>query len=262
MKITLLCLFGLLLTLAIVHAENDANTTDDNNTTEIPRPVLISSHGTIMDWLTRVRTERAEGVTTTEKASTRWGTYVSQRREVSKGKPTVTPAQGMRRINCTDSDNLTYTSKGNVKGYNIKDGAFTFEDTCVRKDSVREWYCHKDAPKTALMPCKKVGKGFACTDGACASSTNIVSCSGQRQYCAGKMGKQCCTGYTCKLEGNYPDAMGTCIKTLPTIAESCKTAGETCGGGNAAPGVVISTCCSGLTCKISKRSFDAPGKCA
>lgn len=32
------------------------------------------------------------------------------------------------------------------------------------------------------------------------------------QFCGGIAGKSCPEGYTCKLDGNYPDAGGTCIK--------------------------------------------------
>lgn len=32
------------------------------------------------------------------------------------------------------------------------------------------------------------------------------------QYCGGFAGKLCPTGYTCKLDGNYPDANGNCAK--------------------------------------------------
>lgn len=32
------------------------------------------------------------------------------------------------------------------------------------------------------------------------------------QFCGGIMGKACPQGYTCKYDGNYPDAGGKCIK--------------------------------------------------
>jgi len=31
-------------------------------------------------------------------------------------------------------------------------------------------------------------------------------------FCGGFAGKQCPSGYECDIEGNYPDAGGTCIK--------------------------------------------------
>lgn len=34
--------------------------------------------------------------------------------------------------------------------------------------------------------------------------------------CGGIAGKQCPTGYVCKLDGKYPDAGGYCVKTLKT----------------------------------------------
>ncbi len=35
------------------------------------------------------------------------------------------------------------------------------------------------------------------------------------KFCGGIAGRQCDTGYTCRLTGNYPDAGGTCIKKEP-----------------------------------------------
>ncbi len=32
------------------------------------------------------------------------------------------------------------------------------------------------------------------------------------KFCAGLAGLQCPTGYTCRLDGDYPDAGGKCIK--------------------------------------------------
>ena len=42
------------------------------------------------------------------------------------------------------------------------------------------------------------------------SSPQADSVSGQ--FCGGIAGKLCPSGYSCKLDGNYPDAGGTCIK--------------------------------------------------
>lgn len=34
----------------------------------------------------------------------------------------------------------------------------------------------------------------------------------EEQFCGGFAGKLCPSGYTCKLDGNYPDAGGKCVK--------------------------------------------------
>jgi len=36
------------------------------------------------------------------------------------------------------------------------------------------------------------------------------------KFCGGIAGRQCDSGYTCRLKGNYPDAGGTCIKKEET----------------------------------------------
>jgi len=42
--------------------------------------------------------------------------------------------------------------------------------------------------------------------------TAIPSPVSQGKFCGGIAGIQCPTGLMCKLDGNYPDAGGTCIK--------------------------------------------------
>ncbi|MBI2330173.1 hypothetical protein HYU94_02190 [Candidatus Daviesbacteria bacterium] len=37
--------------------------------------------------------------------------------------------------------------------------------------------------------------------------------STERQFCGGFAGKECPEGYTCKLDGNYPDAGGKCVSS-------------------------------------------------
>lgn len=224
-KILIGILLTALLTIVSIHAEGTTITAADETTaatdgaTAAPLPAssntaaaLVSGKGTILDWLVKSRTDRAQGIKTEETASTRWGTYVSERRTITTAKKAVGEFKAQKKITCNDSDNLTYGTKGYVKGYNIKDGQFTFEDTCVRKDSLREWYCHKDAPKTSLITCSRLGKGFTCNDGACKGPGNTESCSNKREYCAGVTGQKCCKGYTCKMDGKYADAGGTCVK--------------------------------------------------
>ncbi len=39
--------------------------------------------------------------------------------------------------------------------------------------------------------------------------------TGKQIFCGGIAGASCPTGYSCKLDGSYPDAGGTCIRTSP-----------------------------------------------
>ncbi len=38
------------------------------------------------------------------------------------------------------------------------------------------------------------------------------SIDSRESFCGGIAGKQCSAGFTCKLDGDYPDAGGTCVK--------------------------------------------------
>ncbi|MBM3200347.1 hypothetical protein FJZ53_05395 [Candidatus Woesearchaeota archaeon] len=41
-----------------------------------------------------------------------------------------------------------------------------------------------------------------------------VECGKENEFCGGIAGTMCCEGISCKLDGNYPDAGGVCIKGL------------------------------------------------
>jgi len=42
-------------------------------------------------------------------------------------------------------------------------------------------------------------------------STGQITPTPRGQFCGGIAGVECPSGYTCQLEGNYPDAGGTCV---------------------------------------------------
>jgi hypothetical protein len=44
------------------------------------------------------------------------------------------------------------------------------------------------------------------------SNSPTETATTERQFCGGIAGKQCAEGYICQLDGNYPDAGGTCVK--------------------------------------------------
>ena len=69
---------------------------------------------------------------------------------------------------------------------------------------------------------------------------------GEGEFCGGIAGFQCKAGLECKLDGNYPDAGGTCVKS---------SAGAFCGGiGNI-------KCPEGFECQITEKYPDAGGSC-
>jgi len=39
-------------------------------------------------------------------------------------------------------------------------------------------------------------------------------CGVEGDFCGGMQGMACCSGYTCQLDGSYPDAGGTCVEGL------------------------------------------------
>ncbi|MDD5163082.1 MAG: hypothetical protein PHD95_02625 [Candidatus ainarchaeum sp.] len=60
-----------------------------------------------------------------------------------------------------------------------------------------------------------------CGDGTCNPDTESIyncpqdcktACSEENQNCGGIAGISCCSGLTCQIKENYPDAMGTCVK--------------------------------------------------
>lgn len=55
--------------------------------------------------------------------------------------------------------------------------------------------------------------------------------------CGGIAGLLCCPGYACQMQGNYPDAAGTCSEK--PIGQGCVPSGGICGGFAGA------MCCSG-----------------
>ncbi|MFH1916163.1 MAG: Ig-like domain-containing protein [Nanoarchaeota archaeon] len=67
-----------------------------------------------------------------------------------------------------------------------------------------------------------------------------IECSTSGAYCAGISNRQCCGGYTCKMDGNYPDAGGICVTD-----RACSVDGDSCGAG----GMI---CCAGYTCTWEK----------
>jgi hypothetical protein len=89
----------------------------------------------------------------------------------------------------------------------------------------------------------------------------VVACSGQSddgttgddqevrtagKMCGGIAGLRCARGLTCKYDGSYPDAAGTCVAPKPGEE------GATCGG------FAALKCNPGLTCKIAAAQSNGP----
>ncbi|CAE6416583.1 unnamed protein product [Rhizoctonia solani] len=91
------------------------------------------------------------------------------------------------------------------------------------------------------VPTSNVGRdGTKVTDGTFGS------------FCGGIAGFKCNKGLLCKLDGNYPDAGGVCIRD-PVFPDGAL--GSTCGG------IVGFKCNSGLVCLLDGNYPDAAGVC-
>ncbi|CAO2828994.1 unnamed protein product [Amaranthus hypochondriacus] len=84
---------------------------------------------------------------------------------------------------------------------------------------------------------------------AVSAAEETRTCKLADEFCGGIAAFQCCDGYECKFEGDFPDAGGKCIK-------SCPKSGQMCGG---FAGI---QCCDGYECVIKdKHIADASGIC-
>lgn len=76
--------------------------------------------------------------------------------------------------------------------------------------------CPKNTPTPKLVVCTQDAK--MCPDGSYVSRTEpkceFTPCptTTQGTFCGGIAGIACQSGFECKLDGDYPDAGGTCIK--------------------------------------------------
>ena len=75
-------------------------------------------------------------------------------------------------------------------------------------------------PKTQSVACTQ--EAFICPDGSAvgrsgpkcefAPCPTFKKTNNQKAFCGGIAGIKCPGGYTCRYDGKYPDAGGTCIK--------------------------------------------------
>jgi hypothetical protein len=83
---------------------------------------------------------------------------------------------------------------------------------------------------------------------------------GEGEMCGGIAGFQCEEGLTCRMEGNYPDAAGTCVKSeKPTTCPQLMPPGpDFCPNGTIKPNYDESRCIRGYSCEKSagKTSLD------
>lgn len=78
-------------------------------------------------------------------------------------------------------------------------------------------------PKTQTVACTQ--EALICPDGSAvgrsgpncefAPCPTLKKTNNEKGFCGGIAGIECSKGYICQLDGNYPDAGGTCIKTSP-----------------------------------------------
>ena len=84
--------------------------------------------------------------------------------------------------------------------------------------------------QTKTVACTQEAK--ICSDGSAvgragpncefAPCPTLVKDNAKEKFCGGIAGIKCPEGYICQLDGNYPDAAGTCIdKTLPVELYEC-----------------------------------------
>jgi hypothetical protein len=85
---------------------------------------------------------------------------------------------------------------------------------------------------------------------ACSLSVDTGPAPEENIFCGGIAGKECPQGYSCQLEGNYPDAGGKCIQSAPAYwtdaAFSC--------GGEVLPSVEISADALNVSFMISRNA--------
>lgn len=77
-------------------------------------------------------------------------------------------------------------------------------------------------------------------------------CVNEDGMCGGLAGFACCSGLRCDLEGDYPDAAGTCIVDLP--GDICE---DKCGDD-----VCDETVCQGEDCPCAETSDNCPADCS
>lgn len=76
------------------------------------------------------------------------------------------------------------------------------------------------------------------------SGTTHETPTEKEKFCGGIAGRQCPTGYSCKLDGNYPDAGGTC--TLVACTMEAKQCLDGSSVGRTGPNCEFAPCPKGL----------------
>lgn len=78
--------------------------------------------------------------------------------------------------------------------------------------------CTMECVETPPYICGSDGKSYCTVCQACSNKAvawyemRATSSCGEGQFCGGFAGVVCPEGYSCKLDGNYPDAGGVCTK--------------------------------------------------
>jgi hypothetical protein len=132
---------------------------------------------------------------------------------------------GSDTVTCEDSDGLDYYTKGQTRfcdfitfeepGATAPIGCALHEDFCPTEfddptgKELNEYYCRGSELQSKKYVCPQ-----GCSNGACSGSGQAEQIEGKP--CGGIAANlpkfQCPAGYECQLEGNYPDASGTCVK--------------------------------------------------
>jgi hypothetical protein len=91
---------------------------------------------------------------------------------------------------------------------------------------------------------------YAEVDTIVTNYTGVGNCAAEGGMCGGIAGFACCAGLRCELEGDYPDAAGTCVVSGTQICE------DKCGDG---------TCdefaCQGEGCACVESAQNCPSDC-
>lgn len=122
----------------------------------------------------------------------------------------------------------------------------TINETCEETLIIEEFFLNNET----IQRCIKADNTSICNE---TNSTTIQSCSLEGEICGGIAGFQCCNNLVCELEGDFPDAAGTCIQQTPPQQIFCE---DLCGD-NICQEIV----CLGEDCPCPETFENCPEDC-
>lgn len=104
------------------------------------------------------------------------------------------------------------------KGKDVKDLSQKLEQTISKHLEVLQ----KNLQKVPEAAKKGIEKAIENSSEAIKRVSGQKLCAKEGKMCGGIAGIQCCSGLKCQLQGNYPDASGTCVKEGEKVTETCE----------------------------------------